>query len=199
MPTEWWTQQRAAPPTFCFFFLFLFFVILSRIKLEILRLAERGTRRWLQGSASRGCTEQIWQWQSIIMTVDMTPPATHDPYLAFTHLTDFLKCHWPHAAFFILTSIFQQKFKSIWARKEKCFTEFCIFQNRKIVENYFLTFCASSFALHQTWSLTHCLFYSIFHLSDVCKHYIASVLWIVLYVPFNLCVFCCYLDHLCLY
>lgn len=53
--------------------------------------------------ASHGCAEQIWQWQSMIMTVDMTPPAIHDPYLAFIHSGDSGKCHWTHGVFLSLS------------------------------------------------------------------------------------------------
>ena len=49
---------------------------------------------------SHGCNEQLWQWQSMTMTVKMTPPAPHAPYLALIHSGDSWKCQWAPTAFF---------------------------------------------------------------------------------------------------
>lgn len=36
-------------------------------------------------SSSAGCAEWLWQWQSMTMTAEMTPPVIHAPYLALIH------------------------------------------------------------------------------------------------------------------
>lgn len=90
------------------------------------------------------------------MTVDMTPPATHDPYLAFIHLTDSLKCHWAHAVFFFNFFFYQyltRDWKSIWATKKNVF---CIFSKQENCGKHLWAVWGSSSASMERDPL-HCL------------------------------------------